>query len=71
MSDRYAAAAGLADLADAVRRAASLNVAMSITPAGSSEQDLLDTADRLMVWMAPEESSTQPSFVPPGYGSPL
>ena len=55
---------GLRDLAQAVRRHTALTVAMSITPADGTEQDLLATADRMMVWMEQDapEAPQAPSF---------
>lgn len=42
---------GLANLAHAVRRTKALEVATLITPEGSTEEELLATADRLAVWI--------------------
>lgn len=42
---------GLANLANSVRRSTALYVAMSITPAEGTVDDLLATADRLAEWL--------------------
>ena len=55
---------GLKDLADATRRSAALTVAMSITPAESTESELMSTADRMLAWLEQGRPAEQP-FVPP------
>lgn len=45
------AAEGLANLANSVRRSTALYVAMSITPADGTVDELLSTADRLALWL--------------------
>ena len=63
------AAAGLANLAHAVRRSTALYVAMSITPPESSVEDLLVTAERLAVWVNGRAGAAAPPAAP-GYSEP-
>jgi len=57
---------GLVDVAQAIRRHAALTVAMSITPAESSIEDMLGTADTLMEWL---EKDPIPAPVAPDFSA--
>jgi phosphosulfolactate phosphohydrolase-like enzyme len=48
---RHVATDGLANLAHAIRRSTAVYVAMSMTPEGSSVEDMLRTADRVAAWI--------------------
>lgn len=50
-SDAEAIAAGLAQVAHAIRRSTAINVATMISPEGTSRKDLEETADDLAAWI--------------------
>lgn len=59
---------GLASVAHSIRRSAALYVAMSISEEGTTEAELLATADRLSLWIlgragAPASTKTQDVFM--------
>ena len=50
---------GLSNVAHAIRRATALHVAVSISPEGTTVEQLLVTADRLAVWILGGSAASQ------------
>lgn len=60
----------LTEIAMAIQQHAAVNVAMSITPEGSSTADMLATADQIMDWMQTYSVHPGPvTYSPPGWES--